>query len=227
MKIFQTAYMPSANFITKMLLPIEPDILADARNAIWVNNNNKSIWGLTGVAVAYDEKIAIEESQAQNTVSINWLKIEIPNDLYYLDLNKSFEEQSDFVKNSIFDNESLKIIFQNELKSVSQNISKTLQNLQPGNNQKAYINQMTNIFYEDKRKFIQKLSVIAYINFLNTQNIHHNADQTSGYLHKCGIKGVKYNDNLGQRILLFRPDFDIKVIKPRFIDVRGKNEQDK
>lgn len=214
----QKAFIAASNYIRKnfLKLPLEmKDMdkleISPAKPSGTLEDETQST-GLTGVPVSYDYNIAISETKRRNSDSnFQWLQINIPKDEEFLNLEKPLAEQSEYVQGKILEQNALGLLFPDEVEEKLKQAYKLAES-EEQDSRLATVNLNMQTYYDIKRKSVMNLGRgIDYVCYLNYQNRTRDPDQTSAYLYKIGIKGVKYTDSLGDRLLMFNAHDDIIV----------------
>lgn len=214
----QKAYIAASNYIKKNILSLPLDMknldkleIAPAKPVIEQGESGDSI-GLTGVPISYDYNIAIKESKKRSSdMNFQWLEIGVPKDEMFLDLAKPLSEQPEYVQGQILGQTALELLFPDEVEEKLTQAYKIAEK-EDHDNCLATVNLNMQTYYDIKRKALIKLGRgIDYICYLNYQSRTRDPDQTSAYLYKIGIKGIKYTDTLGDRLFMLSAHNDIAV----------------
>lgn len=216
--ITQKVYIAASNYIRKnfLKLPLEmKDMkeleIAPAKPAETLSGDMLGI-GLTGVPVAYNYNIAISETKRRSSDSnFQWLEINVPKDNTFLNLEKPLSEQSEYVQGKILAQNALGLLFPDEVEEKLKQAYRIAESDEQ-ETRLATVNLNMQTYYDIKRKSVMNLGRgIDYVCYLNHHSRSRDPDQTSAYLYKIGIKGVKYKDSLGDRLLMFNAHDDIIV----------------
>lgn len=164
-----------------------------------------------GVPVTLDEEIAKFESQRKKNVQSynNWLLINIPGTDFFLDASKPINEQSADVLNVLMDKQFIFSLFIHEGRKLLGDMEKRLL----GNDVKTETDRILDEFSKEKYELLFKFpSGLDLFRFVNSKCIDHDKGKSSALLYNHGIKGVSFNDETGERFLLFNAKKDIQVI---------------
>lgn len=167
----------------------------------------------TGIVSSYNEEIEKAEAGINSSLKSNegWLKIQIPNKDFFLDIEKSVREQSKIFKQNLFTHEALKTLFIDDFTDFYENVEKEVKTY-PQEKQLSHYTQRNDEFFEQKTETILSLkSVIDLVEFITNQTRNHDLDIASSFLAKFGASGVLFNDDFGKRILIFNPQRDVEV----------------
>lgn len=224
----QKTFIAASNYIRKnfLNLPLElknmDKLEISPAKPSGTLENEPQLTGLTGVPVSYDYNIAIKETKRRNSDSnFQWLQINIPKDNEFLNLEKPLTEQPEYVQEKILEQNALGLLFPDEVEEKLRQAYKLAES-EEQDSRLATVNLNMQTYYDIKRKSVMKLGRgIDYVCYLNHENRTHNPDQTSAYLYKIGIKGVKYTDSFGNRLLMFNAHDDIivsQILNSRLIE---------
>lgn len=164
-----------------------------------------------GVPVTLDEEIAKYESQRKKNVQSfnNWLLINIPGTDFFLDASKPINEQSDDVLKVLMDKQFIFSLFIHEGKKLLDDMKNRLS----GNDVKSEADKILDDFSKEKYELLFKFpSGLDLFKFVNSKCIDHDKGKSSALLYTYGIKGVSFNDETGERFLLFNAKKDIQVL---------------
>ncbi len=164
-----------------------------------------------GVPVTLDEEIAKYESQRKKNVQSynNWLLINIPGTDFFLDASKPINEQSEDVLNVLMNKQFIFSLFIHEGRKLLGDMEKRLS----GNDVKTETDRILDEFSKEKYELLFKFpSGLDLFRFVNSKCIDHDKGKSSALLYNHGIKGVSFNDETGERFLLFNAKKDIHVI---------------
>lgn len=167
-----------------------------------------------GVPVSFNEEIAKYESTRKKGVQSynNWMLIEIPGSSFFLDVQKPLNEQSDDVLNALMSRDAIMSIFIHEARI----LYKKMDSLISGKNPKEESEHLFKEFVDEKYNFLLKFqSGFDFFNFINSKCISHDKSKSSALLYNIGIKGCHYNDDSGERLLMFNAKKDINPIEYR------------
>lgn len=167
-----------------------------------------------GVPVTLDEEIAMYEStRKKNVVSFNnWMLINIPGKSFFLDVNKPVSKQSDDILNILMNKDFLMSLFIHEARIILNEIGNNLE----GKNVREETNRIYDEFVKEKYQLLLKIpSGQEFFNFVVSKCFDHDKAKSSALLYSHGIKGSLFNNNTGERYLLFNAKKDIVPVELR------------
>lgn len=167
-----------------------------------------------GVPVTLSEEIAKYESTRKKNVASfnNWMMINIPGKPFFLDIAKPVAEQSDDILNILMSKEFLMSLFIHEARKTLNEIGKNLE----GKNVREETNRIYDEFVKEKYESLLKIqSGQELFNFVVSKCNNKDKAKSSALLYNFGIKGALFNDNTGERFLMFNAKKDIIPIELR------------
>lgn len=175
-----------------------------------------------GVPITLDEQIAMYESTRRKNVQSynNWLLINVPGKSFYLDVKKPIREQTDDVLNCLMNRDFLMGLFIHEAKKLYNNMDNLMTGKNPGEEKHLFEE-----FTKEKYELLLKLqSGQDLFNFINSKCITHDKGKSSSLLYTSGIKGCIYNDETGERFLMFNAKKDIIPVEYRNAAIKDSNQ---
>lgn len=168
-----------------------------------------------GVPVSEDEEIAKYEScRKKNVKSFNqWLEIEIPEKDTYLQIDASIKEQSPYILKSLENFNFLQTLFFSECNNL---VSSFKNNASEEEKKELYT-----AFLKEKYENIYSLdSALDLFTFINNRCKNNDKVKSSALLYYAGIKGFLYNDEKGERILMYNAydDIEVELIKKTVLE---------
>lgn len=167
-----------------------------------------------GVPVTLSEEIAKYESARKKNVASfnNWMMINIPGKPFFLDIAKPVAEQSDDILNILKSKEFLMSLFIHEARKTLNEIGKNLEGKD--------VREETNRIYDEfvKEKYESLLNIQSgqeLFNFVVSKCNNKDKAKSSALLYNFGIKGALFNDNTGERFLMFNAKKDIIPLELR------------
>lgn len=167
-----------------------------------------------GVPVTLDEEIAkYESSRKKNVQSFNnWMLINIPGKSFFLDVTKPVAQQSDDILSVLMSKEFLMSLFIHEARKTLNEMGNSLS----GKDIKNETNRIYDEFVKEKYELLLKIpSGQEFFNFVVSKCVNHDRAKSSSLLYSFGIKGSLFNDNTGEKLLLFNAKKDIEPIEFR------------
>ena len=167
-----------------------------------------------GVPVTLSEEIAKYESTRKKNVASfnNWMMINIPGKPFFLDIAKPVAEQSDDILNILMSKEFLMSLFIHEARKTLNEIGKNLE----GKDVREETNRIYDEFVKEKYESLLKIqSGQELFNFVVSKCNNKDKAKSSALLYNFGIKGALFNDNTGERFLLFNAKKDIIPLELR------------
>lgn len=167
-----------------------------------------------GVPVTLNESVAQYDSTRKKGVLSynNWMFINIPDESFFLDMNKPVKEQSDEVFNALMRKDFIMSLFIYESKKLFQDMN----NFPPERNTKDEYNRLMEELVKEKYDLLLKFnSGLELFNFVNSKCVTHDKGKSSSLLYDFGIKGSLYNDQTGKRLLVFNAKKDIEPVMYR------------
>lgn len=167
-----------------------------------------------GVPVTLSEEIAKYESTRKKNVASfnNWMMINIPGKPFFLDIAKPVAEQSDDILNILMSKEFLMSLFIHEARKTLNEIGKNLE----GKDVKEETNRIYDEFVKEKYESLLKIqSGQELFNFVVSKCNNKDKAKSSALLYNFGIKGALFNDNTGERFLMFNAKKDIIPLELR------------
>ncbi|MBR1637836.1 MAG: hypothetical protein IJ688_00450 [Treponema sp.] len=167
-----------------------------------------------GVPVTLSEEIAKYESTRKKNVASfnNWMMINIPGKPFFLDIAKPVTEQSDDILNILMSKDFLMSLFIHEARNTLNEIGKNLE----GKDVREETNRIYDEFVKEKYESLLKFqSGQELFNFVVSKCNNKNKAKSSALLYNFGIKGALFNDNTGERFLMFNAKKDIIPIELR------------
>lgn len=167
-----------------------------------------------GVPVTLSEEIAKYESARKKNVASfnNWMMINIPGKPFFLDIAKPVAEQSDDILNIFMSKDFLMSLFIHEARKTLNEIGKNLE----GKDVREETNRIYDEFVKEKYESLLKIqSGQELFNFLVSKCNNKDKAKSSALLYNFGIKGALFNDNTGERFLMFNAKKDIIPIELR------------
>lgn len=167
-----------------------------------------------GVPVTLDEDIAKYESTRKKNVTSfnNWMMINIPGKAFFLDVNKPVNEQSDDILGILMSKEFLMSLFIHEARKTLNEIGKSIE----GKNVREETNRVYDEFVKEKYDALLKIPTGQdFFNFVVSKCNNNDKAKSSALLYNYGIKGTLFNDNTGERLLMFNAKKDIIPIELR------------
>ena len=167
-----------------------------------------------GVPVTLSEEIAKYESTKKKNVASfnNWMMINIPGKPFFLDIAKPVAEQSDDILNILMSKEFLMSLFIHEARKTLNEIGKNLE----GKDVREETNRIYDEFVKEKYESLLKIqSGQELFNFVVSKCNNKDKAKSSALLYNFGIKGALFNDNTGERFLMFNAKKDIIPLELR------------
>lgn len=167
-----------------------------------------------GVPVTLSEEIAKYESTRKKNVASfnNWMMINIPGKPFFLDIAKPVAEQSDDILNILMSKEFLMSLFIHEARKTLNEIGKNLE----GKDVREETNRIYDEFVKEKYESLLKIqSGQELFNFVVSKCNNKDKAKSSAILYNFGIKGALFNDNTGERFLMFNAKKDIIPLELR------------
>ena len=167
-----------------------------------------------GVPVTLSEEIAKYESTRKKNVASfnNWMMINIPGKPFFLDISKPVAEQSDDILNILMSKDFLMSLFIHEARKTLNEIGKNLE----GKDVREETNRIYDEFVKEKYESLLKIqSGQELFNFVVSKCNNKDKAKSSALLYNFGIKGALFNDNTGERFLMFNAKKDIIPIELR------------
>lgn len=167
-----------------------------------------------GVPVTLSEEIAKYESTRKKNVASfnNWMMINIPGKPFFLDIAKPVAEQSDDILNILMSKDFLMSLFIHEARKTLNEIGKNLK----GKDVREETNRIYDEFVKEKYESLLKIqSGQELFNFVVSKCNDKDKAKSSALLYNFGIKGALFNDNTGERFLMFNAKKDIIPLELR------------
>lgn len=167
-----------------------------------------------GVPVTLDEDIAKYESIRKKNVSSfnNWMMINIPGKSFFLDVNRPVSEQSDDVLGILMGKDFLMSLFIHEARKTLNEMGDSL----GGKDIRTETNRIYDEFVKNEYELLLKIpSGQEFFNFVVSKCVNHDRAKSSALLYSFGIKGSLFNDNMGEKLLLFNAKKDIEPVEFR------------
>lgn len=167
-----------------------------------------------GVPVTLSEEIAKYESTRKKNVASfnNWMMINIPGKPFFLDIAKPVAEQSDDILNILMSKDFLMSLFIHEARKTLNEIGKKLK----GKDVREETNRIYDEFVKEKYESLLKIqSGQELFNFVVSKCNNKDKAKSSALLYNFGIKGALFNDNTGERFLMFNAKKDIIPLELR------------
>ena len=167
-----------------------------------------------GVPVTLSEEIAKYESTRKKNVASfnNWMMINIPGKPFFLDIAKPVAEQSNDILNILMSKEFLMSLFIHEARKTLNEIGKNLE----GKDVREETNRIYDEFVKEKYESLLKIqSGQELFNFVVSKCNNKDKAKSSALLYNFGIKGALFNDNTGERFLMFNAKKDIIPLELR------------
>lgn len=167
-----------------------------------------------GVPVTLSEEIAKYESTRKKNVASfnNWMMINIPGKTFFLDIAKPVAEQSDDILNILMSKDFLMSLFIHEARKTLNEIGKNLE----GKDVREETNRIYDEFVKEKYESLLKIqSGQELFNFVVSKCNNKDRAKSSALLYNFGIKGALFNDNTGERFLMFNAKKDIIPLELR------------
>lgn len=167
-----------------------------------------------GVPVTLSEEIAKYESTRKKNVASfnNWMMINIPGKPFFLDIAKPVAEQSDDILNILMNKDFLMSLFIHEARKTLNEIGKNLE----GKDVREETNRIYDEFVKEKYESLLKIqSGQELFNFVVSKCNNKDKAKSSALLYNFGIKGALFNDNTGERFLMFNAKKDIIPLELR------------
>lgn len=167
-----------------------------------------------GVPVTLSEEIAKYESTRKKNVASfnNWMMINIPGKPFFLDISKPVAEQSDDILNILMSKDFLMSLFIHEARKTLNEIGKNLE----GKDVREETNRIYDEFVKEKYESLLKIqSGQELFNFVVSKCNNKDKAKSSALLYNFGIKGALFNDNTGERFLMFNAKKDIIPLELR------------
>lgn len=167
-----------------------------------------------GVPVTLSEEIAKYESTRKKNVASfnNWMMINIPGKPFFLDIAKPVAEQSDDILNILMSKDFLMSLFIHEARKTLNEIGKNLK----GKDVREETNRIYDEFVKEKYESLLKIqSGQELFNFVVSKCNNKDKAKSSALLYNFGIKGALFNDNTGERFLMFNAKKDIIPLELR------------
>ena len=167
-----------------------------------------------GVPVTLSEEIAKYESTRKKNVASfnNWMMINIPGKTFFLDIAKPVAEQSDDILNILMSKDFLMSLFIHEARKTLNEIGKNLE----GKDVREETNRIYDEFVKEKYESLLKIqSGQELFNFVVSKCNNKDKAKSSALLYNFGIKGALFNDNTGERFLMFNAKKDIIPLELR------------
>ena len=141
--------------------------------------------------VASEHEEVIPEINERFTFAKPVMEVQAPADKYFYDAEKSLSEQNDYIKNCLFENYSLQVLFQFEFRKLNAVLDKKILE-EKISNPKPLLDAEYQKFYDSKKETLLKLKDgKELINFVTEQTSTHNKDIASSFLCWAGIYGMK------------------------------------
>lgn len=167
-----------------------------------------------GVPVTLSEEIAKYESTRKKNVASfnNWMMINIPGKPFFLDIAKPVAEQRDDILNILMSKDFLMSLFIHEARKTLNEIGKNLE----GKDVREETNRIYDEFVKEKYESLLKIqSGQELFNFVVSKCNNKDKAKSSALLYNFGIKGALFNDNTGERFLMFNAKKDIIPLELR------------
>lgn len=167
-----------------------------------------------GVPVTLSEEIAKYESTRKKNVASfnNWMMINIPEKSLFLNVAKPVFHQSDDILNILMHKDFLMSLFIHEARKTLNEIGKNLE----GKDVREETNRIYDEFVKEKYETLLKIqSGQELFDFIVSKCNKNDKAKSSALLYNFGIKGALYNDNTGERFLLFNAKKDIVPLELR------------
>lgn len=167
-----------------------------------------------GVPVTLSEEIAKYESTRKKNVASfnNWMMINIPGKPFFLDIAKPVAEQSDDILNILMSKDFLMSLFIHEARKTLNEIGKNLE----GKDVREETNRIYDEFVKEKYESLLKIqSGQELFNFVVSKCNNKDKAKSSALLYNFGIKGALFNDNTGERFIMFNAKKDIIPLELR------------
>lgn len=167
-----------------------------------------------GVPVTLSEEIAKYESTRKKNVASfnNWMMINIPGKPFFFDIAKPVAEQSDDILNILMSKDFLMSLFIHEARKTLNEIGKNLE----GKDVREETNRIYDEFVKEKYESLLKIqSGQELFNFVVSKCNNKDKAKSSALLYNFGIKGALFNDNTGERFLMFNAKKDIIPLELR------------
>lgn len=167
-----------------------------------------------GVPITFDENVAKYESTRKKNVQSynNWLFIQVPEKSLFLDIEKPLVKQSDNILQILTGKDAIMSIFIYEAKKLYSNMDELVK----GKNAYQESERLFQEFIKEKTSVLYNFNTCKDIfNFINSKCISHDKSKSSALLYNLGIKGCRYNDDTGERLLMFNAKKDINPIEYR------------
>lgn len=167
-----------------------------------------------GVPVTLSEEIAKYESTRKKNVASfnNWMMINIPGKPFFLDIAKPVAEQSDDILNILMSKDFLMSLFIHKARKTLNEIGKNLE----GKDVREETNRIYDEFVKEKYESLLKIqSGQELFNFVVSKCNNKDKAKSSALLYNFGIKGALFNDNTGERFLMFNAKKDIIPLELR------------
>lgn len=167
-----------------------------------------------GVPVTLSEEIAKYESTRKKNVASfnNWMMINIPGKPFFLDIAKPVAEQSDDILNILMSKDFLMSLFIHEARKTLNEIGKNLE----GKDVREETNRIYDEFVKEKYESLLKIqSGQELFSFVVSKCNNKDKAKSSALLYNFGIKGALFNDNTGERFLMFNAKKDIIPLELR------------
>ena len=165
----------------------------------------------TGVPVSREEKVAIMDSSRLKEASSKnaWLLIDIPEINNYLDIDTPIREQSTEVIKSLLSTDFIMTLFIYEGRKLYNEMDSLLADIEDKKEaSKKYIEEFSQ---SQKDKILGLISGKDLITFIESKCTNHDLDKVSALLYSSGIKGLVYEEDYSERILLFNAYKDIEM----------------
>lgn len=166
-----------------------------------------------GVVVSYDESIEKKETKRRRCVDSKsvWYGIDIPSPDELLFLEKPVDEQSDFVREHLLSENALQVLFKQAALAASNEANSFAEKAEQDERLIVWKELMAG-FYETRRCLVRDLdSGWSLIDFIKGRTKSRDIAVVSSFLWTCGIKGSRYTDERGERVLLFNAREDIRI----------------
>ncbi len=173
-------------------------------------NREETNYGI-GVSVSLDEEVLKKELVRKKNVlsNNNWLKVEIPDEKYFLDTNKLIKDQNETVLEGIKNEAFLSTVFIYETKKLCRKAEKESEEPLTKDDYEGILDGVIKERYES---FVQNITGLDYFTYLIGKSDYHDKRFAAAILYKYGIKGCKYSDAMGDHILIFNPKDDIQIL---------------
>ncbi len=170
-----------------------------------------------GVVAAFDEEVAMQDSFRIKELDVKneWWEIMIPEMDTFLNLDLLVEHNSEKVKNCLYSQDSLTMLFYDEIQEFNKILDETVKAKSDDESQYERIaKDEIKAFFDSKKQELKKfMTVDSLIQFINEKAGNGGMIVASSFLFMQGINGIIYESNGSQRILIFDAKRTIETVQ--------------